>query len=99
MRDTMNKSSGKEFPLSSRKLAERALILPLIGLLLVIPPIAGIFAIDARPFGIPFTVLYLFVVWAWLIFSAARLSRQLQKLDDHGTGQGPRNPAQQESER
>ncbi len=69
-------------PVSPRKAVERALILPLIGLLLLIPPIATIFEIESRFFGIPFTVIYLFVIWAILIFSAFRLSRQLQNFED-----------------
>ena len=65
-----------------RKVIERALLLPLIGLLLFIPPIAGIFDINALIAGIPFTVIYLFVVWGLLIISAYRLSRTLVYLDE-----------------
>lgn len=69
-------------PLFDRKISDRALILPLIGCFLLTPPLAAIFQLDIRIFGIPFTGLYLFAVWAGLIIGAARLSRQLQ----HGAG-------------
>lgn len=85
MKTTNGSEAETGFPLSSRKVAERALILPLIGLVLLIPPIAGIFEIDARVFGIPFTILYLFGVWAMLIILANRLSRRLQSAEDHET--------------
>lgn len=75
-------NSNKDLLAPTRKVVERALILPLIGLLLLIPPIASIFEIDSRLSGIPFTLLYLFFVWAVLIVAAARLSSRLQNLDD-----------------
>ena len=66
-----------EHPFTARKLRERALLLPLIGLVMLMPPIANIFQLDGRVLGIPFTLLYLFVVWALLIVAAARLSKRL----------------------
>ncbi len=65
-------------PQSTRKIADRALILPLLGCFLLLPPLAGIFQLDFRVFGIPVTALYLFGVWAVLIAGAAWLSRPLQ---------------------
>jgi hypothetical protein len=69
-------------PLSDRKTSDRALILPLVGLLLLLPPVAGIFQLDVRILGIPFTAFYLFVVWAALIAGAALLSWRLQQRGD-----------------
>jgi hypothetical protein len=69
-------------PLSDRKTSDRALILPLVGFLLLMPPIAGIFQLDIRILGIPFTAFYLFLVWAALIVGAAVLSRRVQQRDD-----------------
>ena len=63
--------------LSHRKSRDRALILPLVGLILLMPPIAGIFQFDAKLAGVPVTVLYLFAVWALLI-AGASLSRNLR---------------------
>jgi len=64
-------------PLRHRKARDRALILPLVGLILLTPPVAGIFQLDAKIAGVPFTAVYLFAVWALLIAGAAALSRQL----------------------
>ena len=71
-------TSRADQPLSQRKARDRALILPLVGFILLTPPVAGIFQLDAKIAGLPFTVLYLFAVWAMLIAGAAALSpRQL----------------------
>ena len=69
-------------PLSDRKTSDRALVLLLVGCLLLTPPLAGIFQIDARIMGIPFTGFYLFAVWGALIAGAAVLSRRMQKSAD-----------------
>ena len=69
-------------PLSDRKTSDRALVLLLVGCLLLTPPLAGIFQIDIRIMGIPFTGFYLFAVWGALITGAAVLSRQMQKSAD-----------------
>ena len=80
-----------------RKIVERALFLPLIGLLLFIPPIAGIFDINVTVAGIPFTVIYLFVVWGLLIFSAFRLSRTLAHLEENEIAGMENQTAEQEN--
>ena len=69
---------------AARKIRDRALILPLVGLTLLLPPIATIFELDVRVFGLPFTAVYLFGVWAMLIVGAALLSRHLhqEEADD-----------------
>ena len=64
-----------------RKTRDRALILLLIGLALLMPPLAKIFQIDAKLAGVPATLIYLFVVWAVLIIGAARLARPLRDAD------------------
>ena len=81
MKDHQSPTPQPKDTSSPRKAVERAMILPLIGLLLLIPPIASIFEIETRFFGIPFTVIYLFVIWGILIFSAFMLSRQLRHLE------------------
>ncbi len=80
-----------------RKVVERALLLPLIGLLLFFPPIAGIFDINLFVSGIPFTVIYLFVVWGLLIFAAYRLSLSLAHLGEQETAAAERQTSEQES--
>ena len=94
MSDSGNKPP--EQPLTYQKARDRAFMLPLVGLILLIPPFADIFQLDTNVFGLPFTVLYLFAVWALLILGAAVLSRQLHEQEDYdrddydgGTDAGP----------
>ena len=70
--------STRNNPFSNRKARDRAFILLIVGLALLIPPIAGMFQMDMRVAGIPFTALYLFVVWGLLIAGAALLSNKLK---------------------
>ena len=60
-----------------RKTRDRSLVLLLCGLIMVMPPVAGVFHLDARILGVPVTLVYLFVVWAVLIAAAAFLSSRL----------------------
>ncbi len=71
-------------PLRQRKARDRALILPLVGLILIMPPVAAIFQLDARIGGVPFLLVYLFAVWAALIAGAAGLARRLRDIDAAG---------------
>ncbi len=64
-------------PLHDRELRNRALVLPLIGALLLLPPMARAFLLPEKIAGIPFTLVYLFAVWAGLIAGAALLGRPL----------------------
>jgi len=68
--------------LRHRKTRDRALILPLVGLILLTPPVAGVFQLDAKIAGVPFTAIYLFAVWALLIAGAAALSRRLRDRNE-----------------
>ncbi len=77
-------------PLRQRKARDRALILPLVGLLLFTPPVAGIFEVEARVGGVPFLLVYLFAVWAVLIAGAAGLARRLRDIDAAGDAGGER---------
>jgi hypothetical protein len=70
-------SHDQKHPLSNRKISDRTIILPLVGCLLLMPPLAGIFQLDIRFLGIPFTGFYLFAVWAGLIAGAAALSKRI----------------------
>ncbi|HKJ51576.1 MAG TPA: hypothetical protein VKB27_08730 [Gammaproteobacteria bacterium] len=64
---------------SDRKDSDRSFILTLVGALLLTPPLASIFQLDIRLLGIPFTGLYLFVVWGGLVAGTALLSRRLRQ--------------------
>lgn len=66
----------------NRKTRDRALILVLVGLALLMPPLAGIFHLESKVFAIPGTMIYVFAVWAVLIIGAARLARPLLDSDD-----------------
>lgn len=68
--------------LADRKTGDRAIILLVIGCLLLLPPLASVFQLDVRIFGIPFTGLYLFAVWGALIAGTAVLSKRLQRNAD-----------------
>ena len=91
-------SQDSNRPLSDRKNSDRALILPLVGCLLLTPPLAAIFQIDIRVLGVPFTAFYLFGVWGSLIVGAALLARRIQKSaewddpDDDRISDPPDNP-------
>ncbi len=58
------------------------MVLPLLGVMALLPPFASIFEIDTHIAGIPLTALYLFGVWALLIAGAAILARPLRDQDD-----------------
>ena len=90
-----DESHDPDRPLSDRKTRDRAVVLLLVGCLLLTPPLAGIFQIDTRIMGIPFTGFYLFAVWGALIAGAAVLSSRMQKsadwdnAQDAGSGEDP----------
>ena len=67
--------------LSRCKARDRSIVLVLVGTVILMPPVAGIALIDAKIGGIPFSLLYVFVVWALLIAGAAALARPLLRSD------------------
>lgn len=77
-----NTGASADRPLQHRKSRDRAMILPLVGLFLLTPPLASIFELDTKIAGVPFTLVYLFAVWATLIAAAALLSRQLRNAPE-----------------
>lgn len=74
---------------SGRKIRDRSLALLLVGTILLTPPVAGISLIDGKLAGIPVSLLYIFCVWAFLIFGAALLARPLRSTqpDDAETAE------------
>ena len=66
-----------ETQLRHRKLRDRSLVLLVIGVLMLMPPIASIFHLDQKIDGLPITLVYLFVVWALLILGARLLAPHL----------------------
>lgn len=71
-------------PLRHRKARDRAVILPLIGFVLLMPPFAGAFDIDRTVLGVPASLLYLFAVWALLVAAGAALARRLRDTEEAG---------------
>jgi hypothetical protein len=65
--------------LRSRKTRDRALILPLVGVMLLLPPFAAVFEVEGRLFGLPVTWVYVFAVWAVLIAGAALIAGRLSE--------------------
>ena len=62
-----------------RKLESAALFLSLLGVLLILPPLAMVFQLERRLFGVPLEVIYLFVCWLGLIVAAFWLGRRLPR--------------------
>jgi len=68
--------------MAGRKRSEGfAFFLPVVGALLVMPPLVLLFDIKANLFGIPLIVAYLFSVWILLIFASFMLNRRLPKAE------------------
>ncbi|HUF57031.1 MAG TPA: hypothetical protein VMM55_10785 [Thermohalobaculum sp.] len=65
--------------LRARRLREVAILLPVAGLVLTMPPVANVFALPVRLGGVPLVVAYIFVVWAALILAARAIGRRLAR--------------------
>lgn len=68
-------------PAGPGKLRDAALVLPVLGAFLLIPPFPEIFAAPVRLAGVPLIVLYIFGVWLALIVGALCLARPLRRLE------------------
>ncbi len=64
-------------PTPTPRTVSAAVLVPLLGLLLWMPPLVGLFATPWRIFGVPLAVAYLFGVWLLLIAAAWALARRL----------------------
>ena len=71
-----------ELQLRRSKAKDRSLALVIIGAALLLPPLAGLFQMETKLFGLPVTLVYLFFVWALLIAGAARLASRLSENDE-----------------
>lgn len=61
------------------KIVSAALFLTVLGALLILPPLANVFQLQQRFFGIPAEVIYLFVSWVALLAGAYLLGRRLPR--------------------
>ena len=68
------------------------MVLLVVGTVLLMPPVAGIFLIDGMLGGLPIPLLYVFAVWTGLILCTAVLAPLLRDGDDSsrqaGMGEG-----------
>lgn len=64
-------------PERSARARDVAVLLPLLGLFLLVPPVVTLFAVPLDIGGVPLVVVYLFGVWLALVICAARLARAL----------------------
>ena len=71
----------------TRKLEHAALVVPIFGAVLIVPPVINIFLYPIHFAGAPLIVAYLFAVWVGLIMATALMSRHMK---DH-TPPEPRN--------
>lgn len=71
--------------LPRRRRAEAlALLLPLAGLFLLMPPFIRVFAHDGRVLGAPSALIFLLAVWLGLILGTRRLAHRLARRTEDG---------------
>jgi len=71
--------ADRDAPLRARKLRDAALVLPVIGVVLLMPPVASLFAVKGDVLGVPVTIAYITAVWGGLILCAALMARGLRE--------------------
>jgi membrane protein implicated in regulation of membrane protease activity len=64
-------------PSDPARVTDAAALLPILGILLLMPPVIALFVTDGGFGGVPSIVVYLFGVWLALIVCAALLARRL----------------------
>lgn len=68
--------------MASRKRSEGfAFFLPVLGAMLVLPPIVMLFDVNVSIFGIPLIVGYMFFVWLFLVVASYILTRGLPRAE------------------
>lgn len=70
------------------RLTGAALFFCVIGTLLFLPPLVLLFNVQARFFGVPSEVIYLFVVWLGLVLGTAWFANRMphdgdEKVEDN----------------
>ncbi len=61
----------------SQRAQSAAVLVPVLGLFLLMPPFVTLFTGMPRPLGVPLIVAYIFGVWAALLVATAVLARRL----------------------
>lgn len=73
----MSPSPGQD----RRRIADLAVLAPVLVFMLLVPPLIGLFAVETSVFGAPMIVVYLFGVWLLAIVIAAFISRKARALE------------------
>lgn len=77
-----------------RKLENAALVVPVFGAVLMVPPLISVFDVPVTIFGAPLETVYLFAVWVALIGITALLSRRMKDTsleDPQGSDSGEKS--------
>ena len=67
---------------ASPRLQAVAVLLPVLGVFLLMPPFVTLFTGSARPWGLPLVVAYVFGAWIVLLVGAYLLARRLRMRDE-----------------
>ncbi len=78
---------GRPKPRRSSRAPEAAILLPLLGFFLLMPPMIGLFAVHLDIVGLPLIVIYVFGVWLALVVCAALLARRLTHSPSDSPGE------------
>ena len=70
--------------LERRRREDSAIAVPALGVLLLLSPVANIFAGKWFTWGLPATYIYVFAVWLGLILVTRRLARRLIAAEQPG---------------
>ena len=74
-------AGNSDLQLSRRKTRDKSVALLIVGAVLLMPPIVRTSLFEGSIFGIPYTVFYMFTVWAILIIGAAIIAPRLRDSD------------------
>ena len=74
----------------SARAQQAAVLLPLLGVVLLLPPFIALFVAPVAVAGVPLIVAYLFGAWGLLIGLALWLARRLAPRDAEPPPTGPR---------
>ncbi|MEO8204254.1 MAG: hypothetical protein ABI630_10340 [Betaproteobacteria bacterium] len=66
-----------ETPQPTGRIRDAAVLLPVLGLVLLMPPVITLFVGNTFVMGVPLIVVYVFSVWLGLIAATALLARRL----------------------
>jgi hypothetical protein len=76
-------------PQPSARMRDAAMLLPIVGLFLFMPPLITLFAGAFDVVGVPLIVVYLFAVWLALIVAAFWFARRLASEQAPVAGAAP----------